>query len=337
MRFSVPGCFRQGVLILALLLVSGNGTRAQEENAQTISDPGPRWGHTFVYDPIRDEVVLFGGTRQRGEYLKDTWTWNGRKWEQHEGPGPSARGFSAAAFHAERGVLVLHGGRAPERKTLSDTWQWDGAAWSRIEESGPYHADHHRMVHDPESKALLAFGGWGGQDVLGQTWQWDGRGWKPLSGPGPRKRAAFGMAYDTGRRKVVLHGGLWINGQYADVWEWAEGQWQQLGGPYDNSSLDHHSMIYDSKRGRLFGFGGKNYRYQPLSEAWTLTGSKLEPITREGPSPRHSVGLTFDARRGRAVLYGGKEYRGDEQVALSDLWIWDGELWRQESPESTAP
>jgi formylglycine-generating enzyme required for sulfatase activity len=37
-----------------------------------IAGPGARWGHAMVWDAAREEVVLFGGARTRGEYLADT-------------------------------------------------------------------------------------------------------------------------------------------------------------------------------------------------------------------------------------------------------------------------
>ena len=44
--------------------------------------PGVRWGHTFVYDPIRDKTLLFGGARERDTFLNVTWTWHGETWKQ---------------------------------------------------------------------------------------------------------------------------------------------------------------------------------------------------------------------------------------------------------------
>jgi hypothetical protein len=290
--------------------------------------PGPRWGHVFVFDPVRNEVLFFGGGIERGTYLDDTWTWDGEIWKKHCVPGPSARGFSAAAFHAERGTVILHGGRGSNRTTYSDTWEWDGVAWRQVSSSGPYRSDHHRIVYDPNTKALLAFGGWNGEDVSGETWQWKDKGWTLLADSGPRKRGAFAMAFDKKRGTAVLFGGLYLDGQYADVWEWNGRQWRQIGGPYDHSSVDHHSMVYDAARSQLVVFGGKNYRYRPLQETMVFTGEKFVLVQDDGPAARHSCGLTYDSIRKRIVLYGGKYYEGEKQLAFGDTaWIWDGESW----------
>ena len=144
-------------------------------------NPGPRWGHTFVYDPIRDNILFFGGTRERGTFLNDTWTWDGNSWTQHQISSPPPRGFSAATFHADRGTILLHGGRSNERTTH-----------------------------------------------------------------------------------------------------------------YDNSSLDHHAMTYDIDRGQIVIFGGKNYRYDLSGKTRSIENSTVTPLVYEGPSPRHSIGLTYD-------------------------------------------
>lgn len=298
------------------------------------TDPGPRWGHALIWDPAREEVLLFGGARSPGEYLADTWTWNGSSWRRHRIEGPPARGFASVAFHPSRGTVVLHGGRAEGRRPHSDTWEWDGSSWRVIEERGTYSSDHHGMVYLPASDELLAFGGWDGSGVSGETWLFDG-GWRRAVGEEPPPRSAFGLAYDPVRDVVVLNGGLWIEGQYADVWEWTAGAWRAVGGPYDNSSLDHHSLIWDPVRRQIVGFGGKNYRYRPLQRTFQVSGGRLETLASEGPDSRHSTPLAWDGRGGKLLVYGGKRYAGAEQVPLDDFWAWDGSAWtRLEGPKA---
>ncbi|NIR48900.1 hypothetical protein GWO43_10725 [candidate division KSB1 bacterium] len=137
------------------------------------------------------------------------------------------------------------------------------------------------------------------------------------------------MAYHKQADKAILYGGLWINGQYADLWEWSDGKWNSRGGPYDNSSLDHHAMVYDEKLERVIMFGGKNYRYQVQQNTLTVVGDKVIVLSRDGPSGRHSIGLAYDSQHRYGYLYGGKEYQGDNQVALGDFWKWDGEKWEK--------
>ena len=312
------------VFTLALFILWFSSLAAQ--NAKAEDQPGARWGHVFIYDPVRHCILLFGGAPERGVYLDDTWIWDRSGWRKLEVSGPLPRGFCAVAFHEDRGTIILHGGRGLEGATYSDLWEWNGTDWKQLEPDGDYRADHHQMVYMPGENHLFAFGGWNGKGVLDETWVWSGK-WKQLSIPGPPKRASLAMCYNKSTATVSLFGGLWINGQYADIWSWYAGKWHAVGGPYDNSSLDHHSMIYDEKLQKIIGFGGKNYRYQARSETFTMENNKIVTIPVEGPSARHSFGFTYDHQTGVGYLYGGKEYEGREQIAMDDFWKWDGRAW----------
>ncbi len=316
-------------IIIRMLIICLLATLTLPVFTQQEDDPGPRWGHVLIYHPAKDQILLFGGARERGSYIGDTWIWDGDQWQQKDVNGPSPRGFCAVAVDEKSGAVVLHGGRGNERDTNSDTWAWNGSNWQQLSAESDFASDHHQMIYLDQEKMLLAYGGWNGSDVSGKTWVWQKGKWQLLSEDGPRKRAAFAMAYNKATKSVVLYGGLWLEGQYADIWEWQDGQWQQHGGPYDQSSLDHHAMIYDEKLQQVIFFGGKNYRYRAQQKTQTVSGSSIEFLTDEGPSPRHSIGLTYDSQRQKGYLYGGKEYQGDTHVALGDFWRWNGEQWEK--------
>ena len=292
------------------------------------NNPGARWGHVLVYHPEQKKLLLFGGAPERGEYTDDTWIWDGEKWQEMNIDGPPARGFCAAAYHEERKSVIIHGGRGDGNITYGDTWEWDGNSWKKLNDNELFKADHHEMVYHPLEKKLIAFGGWGGRNVLGDTWEWSVE-WKKLEISSPPPRSAFGMTYNIAENKIQLFGGLWINGQYADVWEYAGNEWKSVGGPYDNSSLDHHAMIYDEKLGQVVIFGGKNYRYKMQNSTLTIAGQNVTTIMEEGPSARHSIGFTYDPSTMTGYVYGGKEYQGELQVSLADFWMWKDGKWEK--------
>lgn len=319
--------FNISIFILVVSFLSCTETTTDKTPLAT--HPGPRWGHLFVYHPAQNHILLYGGIRKQGDaYLNDTWIWKDSSWKKMDVPSPPARGFCAAAYHAERKSIILHGGRGNERQTYSDLWEWDGMTWTMLEEESPVKVDHHQMVYLEDQKALFTFGGWDGKEVMGKTWMWSGT-WEKQADPSPPKRSAFSMVYHPADSSVRLYGGLWINGQYADMWAWQDKQWTALSGPYDNSSLDHHAMIYDEKRGQIIGFGGKNYRYVAQHNTFQLTDSTVEVISQLGPSGRHSIGFTYDSQAQLGYLYGGKAYVNGEQEALDDFWKWDGENWEK--------
>ncbi len=288
--------------------------------------PDPRWGHVFVYDAERNEVLLFGGASERRAYRGDTWTWSDGTWTRHDVTGPSPRGFSAAAFDSASSSIVIHGGRGNEGVTHSDTWAWNGSEWRLVEEQSDWKADHHQIVWDHTREQLVGFGGWTGTEVLGSTWLFDD-GWKRVKKSGPSPRATFGMAWNGDRGTIVLYGGLWQSGQYADIWEWTGRRWEALTGPYDESSLDHHSIVWDAERDEVVLFGGKNYRKELNGRTRVLSGKSWSERTREGPVARHSSPLVWHSGLGRVLVFGGKIYECEEQLPLGDMWSWDGAMW----------
>jgi cysteine-rich repeat protein len=91
--------------------------------AQPAHRPPARNSGAIAYDPIRRQVVLFGGTIGT-TFLADTWIWDGSDWlEQHPMHSP----------RSELGTLVWAASR--RRLTLItgvDAWEWDGSDWSFI-------------------------------------------------------------------------------------------------------------------------------------------------------------------------------------------------------------
>lgn len=299
--------------------------------AETTAKPSARWGHSFVYHPPSDSYILFGGASERRSYLNDTWVWNEEGWRRVRVDSPPARGFAAAVYNPERKSIMIHGGRGNNGATLSDLWEWDGTQWREVDQQSPFQSDHHAMVYLPDEKGVFLYGGWTGEKVTGETWFWDGK-WKKLADGenSPPPRSAFGMTYHDEYGRVELYGGLWINGQYADSWAWENESWRQLSGPYDNSSLDHHVMFYDSSLRQPVIFGGKDYRYTMRHETLVMNSSGIvKTLIRENPSARHSVAIAYDKKRARGLLYGGKIYFQDEQKPLNDMWAWEAGVWRE--------
>lgn len=99
------------------------------------SPPGRKWlGGMMAYDVALGQVVLFGGLGS-GEYLGDTWTWDGVNWTQRfPARSPSARYYGAIADDGSHSQLVLFGGieagHGVPKGLLGDTWTWDGTDWT---------------------------------------------------------------------------------------------------------------------------------------------------------------------------------------------------------------
>ena len=89
--------------------------------------PAGRGGHALIYDPARQETVLFAGI-VNGSRVNDTWVWNGtaQTWTQRTpAASPPARGDHRLAFDLARQETVMFGGSA--LTPFNDTWVWSGS------------------------------------------------------------------------------------------------------------------------------------------------------------------------------------------------------------------
>ncbi|MCC6650388.1 MAG: T9SS type A sorting domain-containing protein [Candidatus Eisenbacteria bacterium] len=128
------GHLRRASVTLALLLLLPVGTAPSAfGQACTITDPGgarpsPRSDHAMAY-LSNGRVLLFGGRDAFGQYLGDTWLFDGTSWSLAASTGPSPR--ARFGMTNANGVVVLQGGEGAGG-ALTDTWQWTGSAWQQV-------------------------------------------------------------------------------------------------------------------------------------------------------------------------------------------------------------
>lgn len=286
--------------------------------------PSARTDASMAWDPVRKQVVLFGGVgrkelvdyctvvcygpelvlRQDLRVVNDTWTWDGTIWTPHVTPiAPDARYGASMAFDTTRGQMLLFGGAG----TLD------------------LGADHN------------------------DTWAWDGTAWTKLNTPtAPPVRYIAGMAYHAAAQRMVLVGGLDNRGNRSDVWvlngtTWVrdEAAGARLGERFGPS------MTYDPVRQRVVLFGGK---YSPGPKipsegTWTWDGSRWDLLPfaptptfqdgSQGPATRRIANMVYDENRHQVVLTGG--YYDDYSTGygmVNDTWSWDGTTWTERVPRS---
>ena len=263
----------------------------------------------MAYDTARGRVVLFGG--YNGNYLDDTWEWDGTTWTQRATSGPSPRMHPAMAYDTARGRVVLFGGS--NGNYLGDTWEWDGTTWTQRATSGPASRYGHAMAYDTARGWVVLFGGYNG-NYLGDTWEWDGTTWTQRTTLGPFPRMHPAMAYDTARGRVVLCGGVtYFNNHFVvlgDTWEWDGTTWTRPSTSEPGPRWGH-AMAYDTARGRVVLFGGYGLFDVYLGDTWEWDGTTWTQRVTSGPSPRLHHAMAYDTARGWVVLFGGSDGNGD--------------------------
>jgi hypothetical protein len=97
--------------------------------------PGPRASAAGAYDPLHEQVLMFGGLGHSG-YFDDTWIWDGTNWTRQRPPmKPESREGAALVFDSAKGTVVLFGGFAygdPQNHAFNDLWSWDGVTWTQL-------------------------------------------------------------------------------------------------------------------------------------------------------------------------------------------------------------
>lgn len=357
-------------LALALALAACGGGSSAAPDAGAVADAGPdaarpggqagrpsaRRAVPMVVDPLRGDVVLFGGWGVDGPGmafagLGDFWLWRGGAWRPGASPAlPGPRGSYSAVWDEARGAVFLMGGSSGGEQegvrvqnALADSWTWDGAAWT----SQP-HAERlgarvdHALAYDAARGQVVLFGG---VRVVfrSETWIWDGAAWTEREVVGPTSRAYLTMAYDEVRGQVVLFGGFDHLNVLGDTWTWDGTAWTERHPAASPPARRSHGMAFDPVRQQVLLFGGT-----PDGEAeeeggpgatnanddtWAWDGEtwqRLEPAHR--PPARRSFAFAADRAGRRVLLFGGIHGNSPYDtgaVMFDDQWHWDGSDWRQ--------
>ncbi|TMQ68136.1 MAG: hypothetical protein E6K81_16750, partial [Candidatus Eisenbacteria bacterium] len=159
--------------------------------------PSPQNGHTAIYDPVRDRMVVFGGSST----LNDTWVLSLAgipAWSQlaPTGTPPSPRGWHTAIYDPLRDRMVVFAGSG----VSNDTWALSLAgspAWSKLAPAGipPSARYEHTAIYDPVRDRMVVFGGTDGSTSRNNTWALSLAEWTvlPYGDLRPRSRPDGGV------------------------------------------------------------------------------------------------------------------------------------------------
>lgn len=201
--------------------------------------PAGRFSHTAVYDPVRDRMVVFGGTDSLGRF-SDVWalTLNeSPEWVDitPEGAGPSARLGHSAIYDPGSDAMVMFGGS--DTTLVNDLWSLSLAGdpvWSELTPAGtpPEARGWHSVIYDPYRHRMVVQGGWDGT-FRNDLWSLSlsgGPTWAPLSPSGdlPDGRISHVAVYDVERGQMLLYGGDDGTTYREDLWLLA---WGASAGP----------------------------------------------------------------------------------------------------------
>lgn len=134
--------------------------------------PYPRMASVIAQDPIRKNVVLFGGISDNW-VMRNTWTWDGTRWtEQNPATQPQPLYYTTGGFDPRLKEVVVFGG-GTGGQDQNTTWAWDGSNWTQLSPAkSPAGRERFGTVWDPTSRQFLVFDGYifNTSTYFGDTW-----------------------------------------------------------------------------------------------------------------------------------------------------------------------
>jgi len=301
----------------------------------------PRSGLSFYDESLGRLVLLNAIVPPENPEFGQIWAWDARTWSLLPVQGPSMRTVYGVAYDTRRKRIVMFGGtgnRGLEDKR-DDTWEWDGRVWHRSPDTSVGTRDHHAMAYDEGRGRTVLYGGVtsetlpdGTRVAAKDTWEWDGQNqkWRRIAAAGAMPPGGGAMTYDAERKHVVLFGGLDGRTRSTDTWAWDGRSWRKLAetGP---AGRNGHAMVFDRRARVILLFGGTPGGGVQFGDFWQWDGQRWKELTAAGPSPgkRASAGLAYDPSRRTVVLYGGHVREDGQTKDLTDMWEWDGRLWKE--------
>ncbi len=293
--------------------------------------PSPRYSFALAFDEARGKLVMFGGSN-KGQFMNDTWEWDGDKWELKSQEGPSPRNSPAMTYDSKRKTLVLFGGDAGNwnsKKYFGDTWEWNGVTWRLLSSEGPPARTNHTLTYDKQRDRVILFGGIVDQKTMGDMWEWDGAKWTQATATGgPEARFLHASAYDEGVKKLLIFGGNTVVGPptkesiKGDLWAWDGTKWE-LGKGDGPSPRDHVDMVYDPIIKRVIVHGGGMPDGSSASDTWEWDGKAWSVRVAKSTAPLEGYKLAYDSKNKTILLFGGFE----SGAPSSSLWKLNSTEW----------
>ncbi|MFX1254392.1 MAG: Kelch repeat-containing protein [Promethearchaeota archaeon] len=147
--------------------------------------PSVRYGHTMVYDPVNQKVILFGGHADvsYGEINNDLWTYDysSNNWAEFSpNTKPDVRYWHGMAYDEDNEKIILFGGWTFSSNgteiIYDDNWIYDQGVNEWTQTSPVLHPPArylHSMVYDSVNHKVILFGGYNGTSPIGNTWVYD--------------------------------------------------------------------------------------------------------------------------------------------------------------------
>lgn len=348
----------------SLIYFTGGLTAAYDVNRRRWSDlapahcPPPVLGGSLAYNPLHDEIVLFGGGHvvepgPDGVPVGYTGTWHysfaDADWmkEEHD-VQPPPRMDTRLVCDTKNSQLVVFGGDA-QSHYLADTWLYDlkTRVWRKSKATtGPPPRAGHFTVYDPATGRVIIGGGYNSDDDssekgLSDMWAYDTAKdrWQSLQGKVP-KGFYLTADFDSARQSILLVVNTKRPGDRSScnsiypirtTYQYRTDK-ANLFKTAQKTQTTHQPMA--KYRSRPMQPGGENTFTQPLGNLPLNRWVELEIPGRRAPT-RTWGSATFDIRRNLIHYWGGGHcgYGGNDV----DSYDVRKNTWGSSDPEPEFP
>jgi Kelch motif protein/flagellar hook capping protein FlgD/galactose oxidase-like protein len=326
--------------VLASLVVCALGILFSCSHASAA--PPPRFGHSAVYDVIRDRMLVFGGNDGFDNMMNDVWLLplsGAPHWSPLATAGslPARRANHSAVFDPLRDRMLVFGGNT-EAGAMDDLWALTfsvPATWTQLTPAGtpPSARAFHSAVYDLVRDRVLVFGGLDAEGPRHDVWALSlsgGPEWQllPVTGTPPSDRFLQSAIYDPERDRLLVFGGTdlfhYDNDCVALNLGGGAAEWTPLttaGAP--PVARDGHGAIYDPVGDRMIVFGGWARGIGPTNDVWelSLAGTPTwAALACSGgiPNRRSLASTVLDVPRNRLLVFGG--FGNGDFASFDDTW-----------------
>lgn len=307
------------------------------QDLTTGARPAQRELNFMTYDPLRDRIVLFGGSSNDGSgghpfvFYDDTWEYNpnDNTWTEfpNAGGGVARRGNrNMCWFDPARGRVRMWGGVHSDRRE-NVLYEWNGETWDVIPQiNAPSARSGSPVAYDTARNKLVLYGGQLGAGVNGvdETWELDNDTWTQLSPVAtPPARLADGMAFHAGIGQVVMYGGFQVDPfvTVQDTWAFDGTTWTDLSPATTPDMIFTSALVYDAARDVLVLIHGATAGFVFNEDVWEFDGTDWVDVTSPSSPLSRQLEAVYDLKRGRVFIFGGDDGTGGFITKLDDWWV----------------
>lgn len=315
-------------------------TNSWREIAARGTAPGPRQGHSAVWVPGLDRMLVFGGWDFRpgtSPGSSDIWSFDpsSASWSllAPSGPRPPPRFRHAAVWDTSGREMLVFAGCCAQTGWYDDLWAYDPSSnsWADRTPQGqrPPYTNRVRAAWDAGLGQMLVFGGIGHCFLKNDMWAYvsSERSWRRAAGtavPITRREGATAV-YDAEKDEILVFGGCDGSSPRSDVI--ALSALGSVRGVNATTSpppaRTDHGAAWDPIERVMYVFGGRGpagtdggylgdlWRFRPSTAQWELL-----PSTGLTPRARADFAMAWDLSRRQLLLFGGATASGP----VNDLW-----------------